>query len=99
MFIFHFINNFNYELQVYKTKDQLNSKLGFIISILDMESRLIGGHTHEDDDARTRAYLAEMRSQMAARLREQRWKQTEEMLAKKKEDHYKKWRRVLGFGF
>ena len=78
----------------YKTKDQLNSKLGFIISILDMESRLIGGHTHEDDDARTRAYLAEMRSQMAARLREQRWKQTEEMLAKKKEDHYKKWRRV-----
>ena len=80
----------------YKTKDQLNSKLGFIISILDMESRLIGGHTHEDDDARTRAYLAEMRSQMAARLREHRWKQTQEMLAKKKEDHYKKLRRVLG---
>ena len=68
----------------------MNSKQGFIISILDMESRLIGGHTHDDDDARTRVYLAEMRREMAARLREHRWKQTEEMLAKKKENHYKK---------
>jgi len=59
-----------------------------------MENRLIGGHTLADDDARTRSYLAEMRKEMAARLREHRWQQIQEMLAKEKENHYKKWRRV-----
>ena len=61
--------------------------------VFKMENRLIGGHTHADDDARIRSYLAEMRKEMAARLREHRWQQTQEILAKKKEYHYKKWRR------
>ena len=55
---------------------------------------LLGVNFDLDEDARTRTYLTEMRNEMASRLREERWQQIQEKLAKKKETHYKKWRKT-----
>ena len=65
-----------------------------------MDNGLLGVNFDFEEDARTRTYMTEMRKETASRLREERWQQIQEKLAKKKETHYKKWRKTnfLGLG-
>ena len=48
----------------------------------------------EDHDAQTSLYLAEMRREVALRLREELWQEIQAKVAKEKEAHYRKWRRT-----
>ena len=62
--------------------------------IWEPSSQMTTTKLKDTEDDETRTYLAEMRNQMTARVREEQWEETQQKIEALKDTHYRKWRRV-----